>query len=639
MIIGTAGHIDHGKTSLIKALTGMDADRLKEEKARGITIDLGYAYTPLPNGDVLGFVDVPGHEKLVHNMLAGATGVDYVLLVIAADDGPMAQTREHLAILNLLGLNCGAVALTKIDRVVPERIAAVVHEIRALLSGTGLNNSPIFPLSAMTGQGVDELRAHLDKTALEMPVKPCTGHFRLAVDRAFTIAGTGTVVTGTVFSGEVHVGDKLIISPAGIKVRVRGIHTQNQLAQSGHAGQRCALNLTGVNFEKEDARRGVWILEAPVHAPTQRFDAHFWLLAEEQKALKHWTPVHLHIGASDVMARLAILEGGSIEPSGMALVQLITDKPICLLNGDRFILRDQSAQRTLGGGKVLDPSPPDKNRRTPARIAALQAMQIAEHDQALMVIMTGASSGINLTHFAQSRNIRQKEALQLWDSMPMHRVTTPSADFGFTPQYWSQLKQSVLTRLNLEHEENTDFIGPDRTRLHRMALPVLARPVFATLLDELLVAGQVSQNGPWIHLPGHKVMLTAAEEKQWQTIFPLLQATPFQPPRVRDIATALSLDESKVRLLLRRVARVGDVYLIAHDHYFTKQAIKKLSTIIREMAVTHEGISAAEFRDQVNTGRKLAIQILEFFNRIVYTRRTGDKHRLCQEVTTTDVEF
>lgn len=631
MIIGTAGHIDHGKTSLVKALTGVDADRLKEEKARGITIDLGYAYTPLPNGDMLGFVDVPGHEKLIHNMLAGATGIDYVLLVIAADDGPMPQTVEHLAILNLLGLNCGAIALTKTDRVAPERIATAIDEIRNLLSDTGLDNSPIFPLSAITGQGVTELRAHLDKTALELPVQSSAGHFRLAVDRAFTIAGAGTVVTGTVFSGEVHTGDKLIISPTGIEVRVRGIHAQNRPAESGYVGQRCALNLAGIQFEKNDVRRGDWVLEAPIHAPSQRFDAQFQLLVDEQKVLKHWTPVHLHIGASEVMARLAILQGDTIEPGGTALVQLITDKPICPLNGDRFILRDQSANRTLGGGKVLDSSPPARNRRTPARIAALQAMQITEHDQALLLAMTKATSGMDLTRFAKDRNIRQKEAQQLWRSMPMHIVTTPSADFGFTPQCWLTLKQNVLARLSQEHEQNPDFIGPDRTRLQRMALPVMARPVFSALLDDLLLARQLSQSGPWIHLPDHKVTLTPAEEQQWQLVLPLLQIEPYQPPRVRNIASALSLDEDIVRMLLRRVARVGDVYLVAHDHYFTRQAISQLSTIVKDLAEIHDGVSAAEFRDQINTGRKLAIQILEFFNRIVYTRRTGDKHRLREE--------
>lgn len=639
MIIGTAGHIDHGKTSLVKALTGVDADRLKEEKARGITIDLGYAYTPLPNGDVLGFVDVPGHEKLVHNMLAGATGIDYVLLVIAADDGPMPQTHEHLAILDLLGLNHGAVALTKIDRVAPERIAAVMHEIHHLLSNTALANSPIFPLSAITGQGVAELRAHLDDAAFEIPSHSSVGHFRLAVDRAFTIAGTGTVVTGTVFSGEVHTGDKLIISPTGIEVRVRGIHAQNRPAESGHAGQRCALNLAGIQFEKSDVHRGDWLLEAPVHAPSQRFDAQFQLLADEQKALKHWTPVHLHIGASDVTARLAILQGEAIEPGGMALVQLITDKPICPLNGDRFILRDQSANRTLGGGKVLDPFPPARNRRSPARIAALHAMQITEHHRALKLALDGAAGGLDLTRFAQTRNIRQQEAEQLWRSLPMHVVATQAAAFGFTPACWSQLQQNVLARLKIEHTENPDFIGPDRTRLQRMTLPSMPRQVFTALLDELLFSGQLSQSGPWLHLPDHTITLTAAEEKQWKMLLPLLQADMFQPPRVRDLAQALSLDENNVRILLRRVARVGDVYLVAHDHYFTRQAVEQLSLIIRNMAAIQDGISAAEFRDKIKTGRKLAIQILEFFDRIVYTRRTGDKHQLRQEASVMNTGF
>jgi len=369
MIIGTAGHIDHGKTSLVKALTGIDADRLKEEKARGITIDLGYAYTPVPGGGIMGFVDVPGHEKLIHNMLTGATGIDFVLLVIAADDGPMPQTREHLAILDVLGLDRGAVALTKIDRVSAECVAVTMGEIQSLLSGTGLAHSPVFPLSAITGEGVPALRAHLDQAALELPVRPASGHFRLAVDRSFTLTGTGTVVTGTVFSGEVRIGDRLLVSPSGAEVRVRGIHAQNQPSESGRAGQRCALNLAGAQFGKDDVRRGDWLLEVPIHAPVQRFDARCRLLAAEQKALRHWTPVHLHVGASDVSARVAVLEGEAIEPGGAALIQIVADKPVCVLNGDRFILRDQSATRTLGGGRVLDPFPPAKNRRAPARIA------------------------------------------------------------------------------------------------------------------------------------------------------------------------------------------------------------------------------------------------------------------------------
>src|SRR5512146_481827 len=631
MIIGTAGHIDHGKTSLVKALTGIDADRLKGEKARGITIDLGFAYTPLPNGEIMGFVDVPGHEKLIHNMLAGATGIDFVLLVIAADDGPMPQTREHLAMLDLLGLNRGAVALTKIDCVEPERVAAAMGELQSLLSGTGLAYSPVLPLSAVSGQGVPELRAYLDKTAAALPLRPASGHFRLAVDRSFTLAGTGTVVTGTVFSGAVRVGDKLLVSPSGTEVRVRGIHAQNQPSETGRAGQRCALNLAGTQFEKDDVHRGDWVLEGSIHAPVQRFDAHCQVLASEQKAVKHWTPVHLHVGASDVTARVAVLEGGAIEPGGAALIQIVADKPVCLLHGDRFILRDQSATRTLGGGRVLDPFPPARNRRTPARIAALRAMRETNPGIALMVALEESSTGVDLTHFSLSRNIKQEEAQALWQNLAMQVIATPSATVGFAPARWTALQQAILDRLATEHQQAPDSLGPDRARLHRMTLPALARPVFSALLDELLSGGRLAQSGPWLHLPDHKVALAPAEEKLWQHILPMLQNFPFQPPRVRDIAHDLAVAEAAVRMLLRGVARAGEVYLVAHDHYFTRDAVEKLSAIVRSMAEAHDRVRAAEFRDQIGVGRKLAIQILEFFDRIGYTRRTGDEHRLREE--------
>jgi len=631
MIIGTAGHIDHGKTALVKALTGIDADRLKEEKARGITIDLGYAYTPLPNGEVLGFIDVPGHEKLVHNMLAGATGIDFVLLVIAADDGPMPQTREHLAILELLGLERGAVALTKIDRVTPERVAEARAEIQALLAGRALADSPIFGLSSASGQGIPELRAYLEKAADELPLRLSAGHFRLAVDRAFTLTGTGVVVTGTAFSGEVKVGDKLLVSPGGIEVRVRGLHVQNRPATSGRAGQRCALNIAGTHFEKSDVQRGDWILDETVHAPMQRCDACCTLLDTEQKALKHWTPVHLHIGTSDISARIAVLEGDAIAPGGTALAQIITDKPVCALNGDRFILRDQSATRTLGGGVVLDPFPPMRNRRAQTRLALLRAMRETDPEKALAFALEHASTGVDLTRFAQSRNMRHQNAQALWRQLPMQMVATATSALGFFPARWQEMQQTILDRLALEHQQAPDSLGPDHGRLHRMALPTLTRPAFSAVLDALLSDAKIVQSGPWLHLPEHKVTLIPAEEKLWQSILPLLLNQPFQPPRLRDIARALALNEQQTRLLLRRVARIGEVYLVAHDHYFAKEAVNELCAIVKALAENNRSVHAAEFRDQIGTGRKLAIQILEFFDRIGYTRRTGDAHQLRQE--------
>ena len=404
MIVGTAGHIDHGKTSLVKALTGVDADRLKEEKARGITIDLGYAYQVLPGGEVLGFIDVPGHEKFIHNMLAGATGIDHVLLVIAADDGPMPQTLEHLAILGQLGLTRGVVALTKIDRVDAARRAAASEEVRGLLAGSLQAGFAILPVSAVTGEGMSALRAHLQGAA-ERAALIANSHqdspFRLAIDRSFTLAGIGTVVTGTVFDGQVAVGDRLMISPLGLEVRVRSLHAQNRQATSGTRGQRCALNIVAPQLDRRQIERGQWLLAPALHAPTQRLDARLALLPSEARPLQHWTPVHVHLGAAHVQGRVALLQEAALQAGASALVQLVLDQPVGALHGDHFILRDQSAQRTLGGGLVLDASPPERGRRKPQRAAWLAALEAATPQAALAQLLAVSPVGIDLAWFTQ----------------------------------------------------------------------------------------------------------------------------------------------------------------------------------------------------------------------------------------------
>ena len=373
MIIATAGHIDHGKTALIKALTGVDADRLPEEKKRGITVDLGFAYSRDAHGRSLGFVDVPGHERLVRTMLAGATGVDFVILVVAADDGIMPQTREHLAILDLLGISRGVVALTKIDKVAPERVGAVMAEVHALLAGSPLAEAAILPLSAHSGDGMDALTAALAEAAADTCSREGSGRFRLAIDRAFTLAGTGLVVTGTVHAGRVAAGDRLLLAPRGREIRVRGLRAQNEVAEAGNVGQRCALNIAGPRVEKADIARGDWICDAAIAAPTSRADVRLRVLPSEARPLRHWMPVHVHIGSADISGRVVLLEGGSLAPGESALGQLVLDQPDGRAAGDRFVLRDQSAQRTIGGGRVIDPRPPLRNARRPERLGFLRA--------------------------------------------------------------------------------------------------------------------------------------------------------------------------------------------------------------------------------------------------------------------------
>ncbi|MBT7758081.1 MAG: selenocysteine-specific translation elongation factor, partial [Rhodospirillaceae bacterium] len=367
MIIATAGHVDHGKTTLVRALTGVDTDRLPEEKKRGLTIDIGFAYQDIGGdgdtgagigtGTVMGFVDVPGHERFVKNMLAGVASIDFALLVVAADDGVMPQTVEHLAILGLLGIKQGAVAITKIDRVDPDRIEAVAEEIEAILAPTFLAGCPLFPVSGEIGTGMAALQQHLEAAARGHAERAVQGNFRLSIDRAFTVPGAGLIVTGAVFSGQVAVGDRLILASQdraeGIEARVRGLRALDREAEVGRAGQRCAINIAGADLHQSVVSRGDWLLAAPIFLPVRKFDARVRVLDSEAKPLAHWTPVHLHLAAADITGRIAVLGERRIMPGEDALAQLVLDAPIGALFGDRFILRDQSAQRTLAGGVVI----------------------------------------------------------------------------------------------------------------------------------------------------------------------------------------------------------------------------------------------------------------------------------------------
>ncbi|MCK6404558.1 MAG: selenocysteine-specific translation elongation factor [Rhodocyclaceae bacterium] len=623
MIIGTAGHIDHGKTSLVKALTGVDADRLPEEKARGITVDLGYAYTPLPNGETLGFIDVPGHEKLIHNMLAGATGIDFLLLVVAADDGPMPQTREHLAIAELLGIARGAVALTKCDAVDPARQAAAENELHALLAGSSFAEAPVFRVSAKSGDGIAALHDHLADAAGAAQAARHDGRFRLAIDRCFTLSGIGTVVTGTIFSGTVQVGDTLTVSPAGLSARVRSLHAQDKPAERAHAGQRVALNLSG-DFAREAIRRGMWALDPRQHLPLTRFAATLALSREETQALRHWTPVHVHLGAEDVTGRVALLEGDTLAPGAEALVEIVLDRDIACAGGDRFVLRDTSATRTLAGGRVLDLFPPTRHKRAPARLAALRLAAGGDLAATLAAQLAASPAGVLLERTAQGWNLDDEAAAALWRDLDLRRIVTRDGTLGFAPAQWAALGERLVAALAAEHERAPDMPGAEHERLRRLTLPTLPRAAFDTLLDEALAAGRVAQTSSWLHLPEHRVTLSAADRDLWATLAPLVAATPFQPPRVRDIAKATAIPEDTVRALMKRIARGGALYPVALDHYFSDEAVERLAGIVAGLCGQHGAARAAELRDIIGGGRKVAIHILEFFDRIGYTRRVRD---------------
>jgi selenocysteine-specific elongation factor len=512
VIVGTAGHIDHGKTALVRALTGIDADRLPEEKVRGMTIDLGFAYHA-DEAEPLGFVDVPGHERFIHNMLAGATGIDFVLLVVAADDGPMPQTLEHLHILDLLGLNRGIVALTKADLVSPERLAEVAGQMRSLLAGTRLAGAEIIPVSSITGEGVAELQDRL-LAATTAEVRHDAGDsFRLAVDRSFTLPGVGTVVTGTAFAGEVSLGDRLCLTPSGIEARVRSLHVHNRPAQHGRAGQRCAVALAGSQVDRDRIRRGDWLVDPLLHQPTDRLDVCLRLLATERRPLAHWTPVHLHLGAAHVPARVALLAGDVLAPGEQGLAQLVPDRPIGALHGDGLILRDQSAQRTIGGGSVLDPWPPARGRRRPQRLATLQALTTATPADALRRLAAIEPGWIDLATFARAWNLRADRAQEACREVGLTVLQETDQAFALTSDRWAMVRQAVTDTLTAHHAKSPQSPGLETARL-RLALPVrIPLPAWSVFLSALLREKAIEPDGPWLRLPGHSVRLSAADER------------------------------------------------------------------------------------------------------------------------------
>lgn len=631
MIIATAGHIDHGKTLLVKTLTGVDTDRLPEEKARGLTIDLGFAYQPLgENGAIVGFVDVPGHEKFIRNMLAGVTNIDYALLVIAADDGPMPQTREHLAILDLLGVSQGVVALTKIDRVDADRVSEVSTQIANLLAPTKLADTEIMPVSAITGDGIEDLKANLELATEDSKARATDGNFRFSVDRCFTISGAGIVATGTVFSGQIGDDDHAILSPEGVEVRIRGIHAQNTQSKTGQAGQRCAINIAGRGLRKAQVHRGDWLVAEKAHNPTSRFDARIKLLPGEPRVLKHWTPVHVHLGAGDVPGRIAVLEGKAIEPGEEALVQVVFDRRVNAVKGDKFIVRDQTARRTMAGGIVIDPFPPARGRARPERLAVVKAMESTVPGECLSGVLALSIGGLDLNQFAKAWNLTPDEATALWDETEMIQARTDKINFGFAAGPWEALKILTADALAAWHQAKPESPGLTLSNLRAglsTRVPVL---VFATLVDHLVRDGQIIRNGEVASLTTHATQMAPEDNALWKNIEPLLNNGGMRPPIVHELATETNQPPKKIEGFLKRMAKQGKLRQVAPNRFYPPSAVEDLAKIATALASadTNGWIDVRAFRDESAIGRNLAIEVLEYFDKLGFTHRTQDGRKI-----------
>ncbi|MEA9395604.1 selenocysteine-specific translation elongation factor [Lelliottia amnigena] len=605
MIIATAGHVDHGKTTLLQAITGVNADRLPEEKKRGMTIDLGYAYWPQPDGRVLGFIDVPGHEKFLSNMLAGVGGIDHALLVVACDDGVMAQTREHLTILHLTGNPQLTVALTKADRVDESRIDEVRQQLQAILQEYGFANAPIFVTVATEGRGIDELRAHLQQLSSREQTRD--HRFRLAIDRAFTVKGAGLVVTGTALSGEVNVGDSLWLTGVNKPMRVRGLHAQNQPSEQAHAGQRIALNIAG-DAEKEQLNRGDWLLSDAPTEPSERVIVSL----QTHTPLTQWQPLHIHHAASHVTGRVSLLEND--------LAELVFDTPLCLADNDRLVLRDISARTTLAGARVVTLNPPRRGKRKAEYLQWLTALALTENDSAALAVHLERGA-VNLADFAWARQLSD-DGLHRLSQQPDFIQAGNNLLNATVAARW---QRKVLTTLATYHEQHQDEPGPGRERLRRMALPMEDDALVLLLIEKMRESGVIQSHHGWLHLPDHKAGFTPAQDAIWQKAAPLFGDEPWW---VRDLAQKTGTDEQLMRQVLRHSAQQGLITAIVKDRYYRNDRIVTFANLIRELDQEKGSTCAADFRDRLNVGRKLAIQILEYFNRIGFTRRRGNDHLL-----------
>ncbi len=624
MIIGTAGHIDHGKTALIKRLTGIDTDRLPEEKRREMTIELGFAHFDLEGLGRVGIVDVPGHERFIHTMVAGATGIDLVLLVVAADDGVMPQTREHLDIVSLLGIERGVVALNKVDLVDEARVQAVTEEIHAVLHDTPLHTAPIVPVSAQTGEGVESLRQELVNVLKEVKARQVADYFRLAVDRVFVMPGFGPVVTGTVASGQVKKGDHLTLLPGGKRVRVRGIQAHNESVEAISAGGRCALNLAGV--DKEALQRGMMVCDPRLQRVAHTVDVSLSLVPGLGRIPKSHQRVRFHSGTAETFARLVWLGDETPAPGQAGLAQLRLEQAVPLLYGDRFIVRNETAQHTLGGGVVLDPFAQRRGVHQPGHLDRLARLRRINQEQSLNLWLEArGANGWHLSELAE-------QLAELPDTLEQRlKVRTDVWRVEASGDAWVVLKHEVeallprlLSTIDEYLQEHPRVTAMPHATLHARVCPRLEAAVFRTLVDRLVAEGKVESTAEGLRPVGHQQRFTAAELELAVRVEATLAFRGKPPPKLEALASAVGQSVSGLVSFLGELERASRVVQVARGVYLTQRDLEDWQQRALASIQTHGSMTLARFRDEIGCGRELAMQVLEYLDRIGVTRREGN---------------
>ncbi|HNQ17702.1 MAG TPA: selenocysteine-specific translation elongation factor [Smithellaceae bacterium] len=632
VVLGTAGHVDHGKTALIKALTGTDTDRLKEEKERGITIELGFASLKLPSGQTLGVVDVPGHEKFIKHMVSGAAGIDLVMMIIAADEGIMPQTKEHLNICSLLGIRTGLVALTKIDMVENDWLELVKTEIQDFLKGTFLEGVPVIPVSALKQKGIDELTAALDTVVQNIPEKNDCGIFRLPVDRVFTMKGFGTVVTGTLISDSISVGEDVLILPEEINTRIRGIQVHNQPTQEATAGQRTAINLQGI--EKESLQRGDVLARYGTIVPSIRLDVYIDYLKNNAKSLKNRTLTRLHTGTSEIIARVILIEKDELAPGEKGFAQLILEKKDVVVAGDRFVLRSYSPITTIGGGLIIDPLPPKHKRLNKKVIEELATLLNGTLPKKIEVILERAGfAGTNLRHLVfrlgtNAKNI--KEALQSILSQKSALITDKEETNIISASFYEKLAQSAAEIISQYQKKNPLREGISKEELKASLGRDISPKLFFMLLQNLTANKTIEVDKETVRLFGHKVTLADDLNSIRQEILKIYNEAGLTPPSFKDVINNFQDKKTEAQNIIKLLLKDGSLIKINEELIFTREALDNLRKNYKALLVKEGKATPVSFKELTGLSRKYIIPLMEYFDTDKLTMRVGD-HRILRE--------
>ncbi len=630
IILGTAGHIDHGKTTLIKAVTGIDTDRLKEEKLRGITIELGFAFLDLPSGQHLGIVDVPGHEKFIKNMVAGATGIDIVTMVIAADEGVMPQTREHMEICTLLGVKHGFVVLTKVDLVDEEWLALVMDDVRNFTQGTFLEDRPIIPVSSTTGQGIPEFIKALDEASTEVSPRSSAGLFRLPVDRVFTMKGFGTVITGTLISGSVRVGDTIMVYPLNITSKVRGIQVHNQSENIAEAGMRTAVNFQGL--EKAAVNRGDILAFPGDLKPSYMIDVSIHFLHSNKKPIKNRTQVRFHSGTSEVLGRLILLDSEELLPGTKTVAQLRLDSPVAIVKDDRFVIRSYSPIRTIAGGRVLNPIPTKHKRFRPEVIDGLKGLDDSTPEEIIDYhVKASLYQGASYSDLKVMTNMPDKQLDQAMQNLLSKKwvVLADRENRIYVHQgSFEKLKQEASRYLDTYHKTHPLKAGMPKEELKSKYPSLPGTKIFNLTLSQMVKEKIIAVEENTVRLTSHTVSLAVDQSDVRNKILKAYKESDLTPPYFKELGKTLGIDPARAKDVLMLLVDEGLIVKVKEDLYFHTGAVEDLKKRLVDFLMTHEEITTPQFKDMTGASRKFVIPLIEYFDAKNVTLRVGDMRKL-----------